>query len=138
MESSQLHIARCNSCGKNISRGKEGATKLNNGGMIAHLWSLHKDFLAETELFFCFRYKDTFFDDPNNGAAAKERLIALIKNELEIDDSKPAVVERRSSSTSEPSTEPAKKSSIMEQIAKKIRLDKEQRVRWRIYLIGSI
>ena len=98
--------------------------------------------MTETELFFCFRYKDTFFVDPNNGVTAKERLIALIKNELEIDDSEPALVERRSSSTSEhssePSTEPAKKSSIMEQIAKKIRLDKEQRVRWRFHLIGSI
>ena len=48
---------------------------------------------------------------------------------MEIDDSEPALTERRSSSTSEPVTEPAKKSSIMEQIAKKIRLDKEQRVR---------
>ena len=43
LESLQPHIARCNTCGKNISRGKEGATKLNNGGMIAHLRSLHKD-----------------------------------------------------------------------------------------------
>ena len=42
-ESTQPHIARCNECGKTISRGKEGATKLNNGGMIAHLRSLHKD-----------------------------------------------------------------------------------------------
>ena len=65
-------------------------------------------------------------------SAAKERLIARIQNELEIDDSEPALVERRSSSTSEhstePSTEPAKKSSIMEQITKKIWLDKEQRL----------
>ena len=29
--------------GKNISRGREGATKHNNGGMIAHLRSLHKN-----------------------------------------------------------------------------------------------
>jgi hypothetical protein len=34
LDSSQPHIARCNNCGKNISRGKEGAAKLINGGMI--------------------------------------------------------------------------------------------------------
>jgi hypothetical protein len=42
-ESTHPHIARCNECRKTISRRKEGATKLNNGGMIAHLRSLHKD-----------------------------------------------------------------------------------------------
>ena len=43
MDTTQPHIARCKDCGKNISWGREGATKLNNGDMIAHLWSLHKD-----------------------------------------------------------------------------------------------
>ena len=38
LDSSQLHIARCNNSGKGKGKeGKEGATKLNNGGMIAHL-----------------------------------------------------------------------------------------------------
>ena len=43
LESTQPHIAWYNDCGKNFSRGMEGATKLNNGGMIAHLRCLHKD-----------------------------------------------------------------------------------------------
>ena len=96
------------------------------------------NYCAVTKLF-CFRYKDTFFVDPNNAIAAKKRLITLIKKELEIDDSVPALVERKPSSASEPATEqPAKKASIMEQVAKKIRLDKEQRVRCGFCLIQFI
>ena len=37
------HIARCKYCSKTISRGKEGTTKPNNGGMINHLQRMHQD-----------------------------------------------------------------------------------------------
>ena len=75
------------------------------------------------------RYKDTFFIDPENAAAAKEKLIRIVKFEVDMDDNEPFLVDRSSSSSEPPVEDPAKKVSIMEQISKKIRLDKEQRVR---------
>ena len=69
------------------------------------------------------RYKDTFFIDPNNAEIAKGKLIQKIENEVDI-DAEPVSLEERASSSLELAHE---EGSVMEQIAKKIRLDKEQR-----------
>jgi hypothetical protein len=73
------------------------------------------------------RYKATFFQDVENVDAAKKNLISLIKAEILYEEGEPAQHDRRSSASSTSDVEPHE--SIMGQIAKKIRLDKEQQVR---------
>ena len=60
---------------------------------------------------------------------AKESLITMIKAEIPYEDGEPAQLDRRSSASSNSEVEPQENVSIMGQIAKRIRLDKEQQVR---------
>jgi hypothetical protein len=70
--------------------------------------------------------------DPEHAAAMKESLINLIKYEMEDDTVEPVLVERKSSSSDIAAEESNHSVSIIEQISKKIRLDREKKVKKRL------
>ena len=67
--------------------------------------------------------------DPEHAAAMKDKLINIIKSDMEDDTTEPVLIERRSSSSDVVGEESNHNISIIEQISKKIRLDREQKVR---------
>ena len=75
------------------------------------------------------RYRSTYFTDKEMAEVAKKKLVSAINAELVIVDQDDPEEKRRSSSSSSevPAESEAKSGSIVQQIAKRIRLEKEQR-----------
>jgi hypothetical protein len=85
------------------------------------------------------RYKATFFQDAENVDAAKKSVITMIKAELPCDeDTELAQHDRRSSASSIGEVEQQENVSIMGQVAKRIKLDKEQQVRGPIVILKPV
>ena len=80
--------------------------------------------IVSTTVYLCiFRYKRTFFRNKEALATAETKLVSLVENEL--GPSNEEVVASTSSSVQTSQQQEEHSTSIIEQISKKIRLDKQ-------------